>query len=154
MSTPRSSDAFLEHLETTRRNSVRTRNARLAAIRSFFRFATLRHREHAALIARVLAVPTKRYGGQWSRSSTATEGEALVASLTATPGGADETTPSWPWSCGPGCGPEDRARHQDVALRPGANLRNWGNGRKHRVTPLRPASMAVLAAGWPMPGTP
>ena len=52
--------AFLEHLETERHNSVRTRNARLAAIRSFFRFAALRHPEHAALIARVLAIPTKR----------------------------------------------------------------------------------------------
>ena len=39
--------AFLEHLEDERHNSVRTRNARLAAIRSFFRFAALRHPEHA-----------------------------------------------------------------------------------------------------------
>ena len=51
---------FLAHLETERHNSVRTRNARLAAIRSFFRFAALRHPEHAAVIARVLAIPTKR----------------------------------------------------------------------------------------------
>src|ERR1700720_2773695 len=50
---------FLGHLETERHNSVRTRNARLAAIRCLFRFAALRHPEHAALIARVLAIPTK-----------------------------------------------------------------------------------------------
>ena len=53
--------AFLDHLEHDRHNSPRTRNARLAAIHSMFRFAALRHPEHAALIARVIAVPTKRF---------------------------------------------------------------------------------------------
>ena len=51
---------FLDHLEQDRGNSARTRNARLAAIRSFFRYAALCHPEHAALIARVLAIPAKR----------------------------------------------------------------------------------------------
>src|SRR5436190_6878975 len=51
---------FLEHLEIERGNSVRTRNARLAAVRSFFHFAALRHPEHAGLIAQVLAIPAKR----------------------------------------------------------------------------------------------
>lgn len=51
---------FLDHLEQDRGNSVRTRNARLAAIRSFFRYAALCHPEHAGLIARVLAIPAKR----------------------------------------------------------------------------------------------
>ena len=53
--------AFLDHLEDQRGNSVRTRNTRLAAIHSLFRFAALQHPEHAALIARVLAIPPKRY---------------------------------------------------------------------------------------------
>ena len=52
--------AFLEHLETERRNTVRTRNARLAAIRSFFHYAALRHPEHSAMIASVLDIPAKR----------------------------------------------------------------------------------------------
>jgi site-specific recombinase XerD len=52
---------FLDHLEAERHNTARTRNARLAAIRSFFRFAALRHPEHQGLIARVLAIPTKRF---------------------------------------------------------------------------------------------
>lgn len=52
--------AFLDHLERDRRNSVRTRNNRLAAIRSLFSWAALRHPEHAASIQRVLAIPTKR----------------------------------------------------------------------------------------------
>ena len=53
--------AFLDHLEHQRENSVRTRNARLAAIRSLFRYAALRHPEHAAVIERVLAIPPKRF---------------------------------------------------------------------------------------------
>ena len=53
--------AFLDHLERARGNGVRTRNARLAAIRSLFRYAALRHPEHAAVIERVLAIPPKRF---------------------------------------------------------------------------------------------
>jgi integrase/recombinase XerD len=52
--------AFLEHLEHERHNSVRSRNARLTAIRSFYRFAAYREPGHAALIAQVLAIPEKR----------------------------------------------------------------------------------------------
>ncbi len=51
--------AFLEHLERERSNTVRTRNARLAAIHSLFRFAALDHPEDAELIQRVLAIPPK-----------------------------------------------------------------------------------------------
>ncbi len=53
--------AFLDHLEHERGNSTRTRNARLAAIRSLFRYAALDHPEHAAAIERVLAIPPKRH---------------------------------------------------------------------------------------------
>jgi len=52
---------FLDHLETERGNSARTRNARLAAIHSLYRFAALRHPEHAQTIARVIEIPTKRH---------------------------------------------------------------------------------------------
>jgi site-specific recombinase XerD len=55
---------FLDHLEHERRNSVRTRNARLAAIHSLFRFAALRHPEQAEVIQRVLAIPPKRFRGR------------------------------------------------------------------------------------------
>ncbi|MGH9303972.1 MAG: site-specific integrase, partial [Acidimicrobiales bacterium] len=50
--------SFLEHLETKRANHARTRNARLAAIHSLFRYAAFRHPEHAALIERVLDIPS------------------------------------------------------------------------------------------------
>ena len=53
--------AFLTHLEEDRGNSPRTRNARLGAIHSFYRFAALEHPEHAHTIARVIAIPTKRH---------------------------------------------------------------------------------------------
>lgn len=52
---------FLQWLEETRHNTVRTRNARLAAIHAFFHYAAYRHTEHAALIQHVLAIPTKRF---------------------------------------------------------------------------------------------
>jgi integrase/recombinase XerD len=52
---------LLTCLETERGNSVTTRNARLTAIRSLFRYAALRHPEHAGLIMRVLAIPSKRH---------------------------------------------------------------------------------------------
>jgi integrase/recombinase XerD len=51
--------AFLDYLERERGVAVRTRNLRLAAIRSLFRFAALRHPEHAAVIQRVLAIPLR-----------------------------------------------------------------------------------------------
>lgn len=50
----------LTHLQQDRGNSVRTRNDRLAAIHSLFTYAALRHPEHAAVIQRVLAIPTAR----------------------------------------------------------------------------------------------
>ena len=53
--------AFLTHLETERDNSVSTRNTRLTAIHSLFRYAALRHHEHAESIQRVLAIPAKRH---------------------------------------------------------------------------------------------
>jgi integrase len=52
--------AFLDHLERERRRSPATRNARLAAIRSFYRYAALEHPEHAATIERVLPIPLER----------------------------------------------------------------------------------------------
>lgn len=71
--------AFLEHLERDRGNSIRTRNARLAAVHSLFRFAVLRHPEHAALITRVLAIPPKRADQPLVTFLTDPEVEALLA---------------------------------------------------------------------------
>jgi integrase/recombinase XerD len=70
---------FLAYLEQERGNSVRTRNARLAAIRSLFRYAALRHPEHAATIARVLAMPPKRFDQALVTFLTEPEVQALLA---------------------------------------------------------------------------
>src|SRR5258705_10710194 len=76
---------FLDHLERERGNSVRTRNARLAAIHSLFRFAALAHPEHAESIARVLAIPPKRFDHAVISYLSEAEVEALL-------GACDQTT--------------------------------------------------------------
>ncbi|HEV3485513.1 MAG TPA: site-specific integrase, partial [Vicinamibacterales bacterium] len=70
--------AFLEHLETERHNSPRTRNLRLTAIRALFRYAALRHPEHAAVIAQVLSIPAKRFDRRIVTFLTAEESVALI----------------------------------------------------------------------------
>ena len=72
--------AFLEYLEQERGVSVATRNARLAALRSLFKFAALHHPEHAALIQRVLAIPNKRGDSSLVVFLTRDEIEALLRS--------------------------------------------------------------------------
>ena len=71
--------AFLDDLEHQRKNGARTRNARLAAIRSLFRYAALRHPDHAALIERVLAIPPKRFDRRLVTFLTEPEISALLA---------------------------------------------------------------------------
>jgi integrase/recombinase XerD len=71
---------FLHHLEVGRGNGVRTRNARLSAIHSFFEFAALRHPEHAGLIQRVLAIPEKRFDTAIVSYLTRLEVDAFLAS--------------------------------------------------------------------------
>jgi site-specific recombinase XerD len=70
---------FLTFLETEHRNSVTTRNARLTAIRSLFRYAALCHPEHAGLIQRVLAIPSKRHEQTMVCFLTPDEVDALLA---------------------------------------------------------------------------
>jgi integrase/recombinase XerD len=88
---------FLDHLEHDRGNSVRTRNVRLAAIHSLFRFAALRHPEYAATIARVLAIPTKRGDQTLVTFLTRPEVDALLPPPIAAPGRGDATTPYSAW---------------------------------------------------------
>jgi integrase/recombinase XerD len=52
--------SFLDHLEQQRNNGVRSRNARLAAIRTFFRWIALREPESVGLATRIMAIPQKR----------------------------------------------------------------------------------------------
>lgn len=85
--------AFLDHLETDRGNSISTRNARLAAIRSLFRFAALRHPEHAAVIERVLAIPPKRFNRALIDYLTRPRSKRYLQHPISRTGPAEATTP-------------------------------------------------------------
>jgi integrase/recombinase XerD len=71
--------AFLSYLENERSNSVRTRNARLTAIHSFFHYAALKAPECSQQIARVLSIPDKRYDSTLISYLTEPEIDALLA---------------------------------------------------------------------------
>ncbi len=138
--------AFLDHLQDDRGNSVRTRNTRLAAIHSLFRYAALAHPEHAQSISRVLAIPPKRFDRALICYLTEPEVDALLAAC-------DQTT----WTgrrdnvmlllavqtglriselIGLTCG--------DVHLGTGAHVACHGKGRKDRITPLTASTRTVL----------
>jgi len=85
--------AFLEHLEAVRHNSPRTRNARLAAVHSFFHFAAFTHPEHAALIQRVLAIPQSVSIARSSHSSPGQSSRRCWQHRIARPGSAVAITP-------------------------------------------------------------
>lgn len=137
---------FLDHLEAERHNTARTRNARLAAIRSFFRFAALRHPEHAGLIARVLAIPSKRFAKPEVSFLDRDEVEALVASPDTTTwiGRRDHALLAVATQTGLRVSELTGLRNNDVELGVGAHLRCIGKGRKQRCTPLTRESVAVL----------
>ena len=130
--------AFLEHLERVRGNSPRTRNARLAAIKSFFRF--VEHRVPSVLeqSRRILAIPSKRIDTKLIRSLSVEEIHAVLQA-------PDPST----WS-----GIRDRAMvhlcfaaglrvselvslpRSALTLHPQPSVRIIGKGRKERCLPL------------------
>lgn len=140
--------AFLDHLEKQRGNSPRTRNARLAAIHSFFQYAAVQAPDHSAVIQRVLAMQGKKYDRTVVHFLSRPEIDVLLEA-------PDKAT----WS-----GRRDRAmllvavqtglrvselvglRVQDVVLGTGAHVHCLGKGRKERCTPLRKEAVAVLRA--------
>lgn len=153
---------FLDHLETDRGNSVRTRNVRLAAIHSLFRFAALQHPEDAASISRVIAIPSKRADQALITYLSDEEVDTLLAAC-------DQST----WT-----GRRDHALlllavqtglriseltgltcgDAHLSAGAGAHVACHGKGRKDRITPLTATTVAVLR-GWLIeragePGTP
>ena len=70
---------FLDALESQRGNTVRSRNIRLSALRTFFRFVALRAPESVAIATRVLAIPLKREDKHLVGYLTREEMEALLA---------------------------------------------------------------------------
>ncbi|HVQ15062.1 MAG TPA: site-specific integrase [Vicinamibacterales bacterium] len=140
--------AFLDDLEKARAVTARTRNLRLTAIHSFFRYVAFEAPTHAAQIQRVLAVPAKRFQRALVPFLSRQEVDALLAA-------PDQRT----WS-----GRRDHAlillavqtglrlseltglRQEDLHVGTGAHVRVLGKGRKERCTPLSKSTRAVLAA--------
>lgn len=139
---------FLDHLEDQRHNSVRTRNAHLTAIRSFYRFAAYRHPEHAGLISQVLAIPAKRCETTVVSFLTQTEIDAVLTApdLTTWAGRRDHALLVVAVQTGLRLSELIGLRCQDAHLGPGPHLSCLGKGRKHRDTPLGPGAVRVLRA--------
>lgn len=138
---------FLNHLETQRHNSVRTRNARLAAIHSFLHYAALDHPEHADLIARCLAIQTKNTTTPVLTYLTVAEVSALLeAPNRATPTGErDYVIIVLLLGTGLRVSELTGLTHQDMHLTRPAHVLCHGKGRKDRITPLNPTTTAALA---------
>ena len=138
--------AFLDHLEHERHNSVRTRNARLAAIHALLRFAALEEPGSAALIQRVLAICQKRLERNVVSFLTRDEIEAILASpdITTWVGRRDHALLVVGFQTGFRVSELTGTRLRDVCLAKGAHIRCEGKGRKERCTPLTSQSIAVL----------
>lgn len=140
--------AFLNHLETERGVSVRTRNARLTAIRSLFHFAAYRHPEHAALIQRVLAIPPKRTDKRLVTYLNEEETEALLAAPDQSTrlGRRDHALLLLALETGLRVSELTGLTCDAVQLGTGAHVRCHGKGRKERITPLRREARTMLRA--------
>ena len=140
--------AFLDHMERERGASVRTRNARLAAIRSLFRFAALRHPEHAALIQRVLAIPQKRFDRNEVSFLTRDETEALLAApdRSAWIGRRDHALLALAAQTGLRVSELISLRRRDLELGACARVTCRGKGRKARSTPLTRQTVKIIRA--------
>jgi integrase/recombinase XerD len=140
--------AFLNHLEQERDNSPRTRNARLGAIHSFYRFAALEHPEHAHTIARVMAIPTKRHERTTVCYLDLAETKALLAAPDRSTwlGRRDHTLLVVMIQTGVRVSELTGLRVRDLHLGTGAHIRVTGKGRKKRATTLTGETVAIVRA--------
>jgi site-specific recombinase XerD len=145
---------FLDHLEASRDNGARSRNLRLTAIRSFFRYAALEAPQHSALIQRVLAIPNKRQPRPLVGFLTRPEVAALLAAPSRNTwlGRRDHALLLTAVQTGLRVSEITSLRQQDVTLGAGAHVRCEGKGRKERCTPLTRTTATVLAAWIKEPG--
>jgi integrase/recombinase XerD len=138
--------AFLDYLESHRHVTIKTRNARLAAIHSLFRFAALSHPEHAALIGRVLAIPAKRAPRPLISYLTSPEINALLTAqrLDTRIGRRDQALLMVAIQTGLRVSELASLRQQDVVFGAGSCVSCTGKGRKQRSTPLTTDTAKVL----------
>jgi len=138
--------AFLYHLEHERGNTTRTRNARLAAIHSLYRYAALRHPEDIATIGRVIEIPPKRH----TRTTISYLDHGEITALLRAPvrttwlGRRDHALLLVAIQTGLRVSELANLRIGDVSLGTGAHCRVIGKGRKTRCAPLTTETVAVL----------
>lgn len=137
---------FLDHLEHERGNSLATCNNRLAAIHSLFGYAALRCPEHAALIARVLAIPRKRADSTIVCFLTRAEVDALLVSpdRATSLGRRDHALLLTAVQTGMRVAELTGLTCADADFGPAANLHCLGKGRKHRQVPLTRPTARLL----------
>jgi site-specific recombinase XerD len=140
--------AFLGHLERERGNSPRTRNARLAAIHSLYRYAALRHPEHAHTIARVIEIPNKRYDRMIVAYLEQHEIQALLRAPDTTTwlGRRDHALLLTAIQTGVRVSELVNLRIEHVRLDTGASVKVLGKRRKQRVVTLTPDTVRVIRA--------
>src|SRR5216684_3673904 len=140
--------AFLDDLESARANTTRSRNLRLTAIRSFFRYIALEAPQYAGLIQRVLAIPNKRQPRPLVGFLTRPEIDALLAAPDRDRwlGRRDHALLLTVIQTGLRLAEITSIRQQDVSLASGAHVRCEGKGRKERCTPLTKSTVTVLTA--------
>jgi site-specific recombinase XerD len=137
---------FLQHLEEQRGNGSATRNARLAAVHSLFRYAAPRAPEHAAVISQVLAIPPRRRERAIVSYLTPAETDALLAApgRTTWHGRRDHALLLLAAQTGLRVSELTSLTCQDAHLGTGPHVRCHGKGRKDRATPLTIQTVKVL----------
>ncbi len=137
---------FLEHLESVRKNSTRTRNARLAAIHSFFRYVLTREPALAAQCQRVLMVPFRKAVRRALGYLSEAELQHLLAQIprSAPLGERDYVLLALLYDTGSRIQEILDARPIDFRPESPAYLRIMGKGRKERLCPLLPQTANLL----------
>lgn len=148
--------AFLNYLDTKRHNSTATRNARLAAIHSFYRYALPLIPERAHTASQVLAIPQRRHDQAIVSYLTSTETDALLAAPDRTTwyGRRDHTLLLTTVSTGLRISEITGLTIGDITTTtPGAAVHTTGKGRKERTTPLTKLTAVALRAWLPEAGS-
>jgi len=140
--------AFLDEQEQRRGTSARTRNLRLTAIHSFFRYVAFESPLHAAQAQRVLAIPSKRFTRTLVNYLTRAEVDALLAApdRSSWSGRRDHALILLAVQTGLRLSELTGLQREDLSMGTGSHVRVIGKGRKERCTPLSKATRAVLAA--------
>lgn len=138
---------FLSHLETVRRNSVRTRNARLAAIHSFFRYVLSREPALASLCQRVLAIPFKKTTQRTLGYLSEDETKHLLSQVDRSRpyGERDYLLLALLYDTGARVQELLDLKPTDFRLESPAFVRMMGKGRRERLCPLLPQTARLVA---------